>query len=307
MAVTGAGLVRNVLRGFHPSTSQNLMVLSELPPARMCPSGLKATPLTQLPNPASGGPISVGGPGRDKSHRLIVLSLLPAANIRLSGLKAIESTVVPDPFGSSASRTGGVPVVLHSRTVPSVPPAATIAPSGLKTTDWVVPSAGIPVSGARTTGWLGSFTSQRRTPTAVPPAAKVWPSGLNVTDCTAPAKPVKASPSRRGRAGSATSHSRTAFSVPPTATIEPFGLNATAKACDPGLVGTSRRCFVGAPWPGIEKSWTEPSMARLTAMVWPSLVTASAVAPGWPSRRIGVGTAPESNSAARASVVAEIR
>ena len=101
-----AGLAR-----FHSQTLR-----SELPAARVCPSGLNATEVTVSVGPFRGRPSGVGRAGLARFHSQTLWSELPAARIRPSGLNATEKTAFMGPVNRLAS---GVVVVSISRVLVS--------------------------------------------------------------------------------------------------------------------------------------------------------------------------------------------
>src|SRR3989338_2984115 len=119
------------------STSQRIIVLSQLPDARVVPSGLKATDLTEEECPLSvfiAFPVSI-------SQRIIFLSLLPDARILPSGLKATELIsllVCPSNFRIS------LPVeASQSMRILSLPPDNIYLPSGENVTERTEPECPI--------------------------------------------------------------------------------------------------------------------------------------------------------------------
>src|SRR5450759_5528545 len=146
-----------------------------------------------------------------------------------------------------ARRSGAARLVRsHSRTVPSVMPAARYRASGLKFTLVAYPSAhsrGLP-SGV---GLAGLVTSHSQIDLSLPLAAIVRPSGLNAALYTYPVGPVSGVPMGRGSVRSWTSSSRTSPVSTDATRVLPSGENATVYTNPPRLlrrdVGAS-----GTPW-----------------------------------------------------------
>src|SRR3972149_11099605 len=119
------------------SISQRIMVLSQLPDARVLPLGLKATDLTEEACPLSVFiilPVSI-------SQRIIVLSLLPDARVFPSGLKVTELTsllVCPSNFRISLPDEAS-----QSMRILSLPPDNTYFPSGENITERTEPECPI--------------------------------------------------------------------------------------------------------------------------------------------------------------------
>src|SRR5437764_1069158 len=74
------------------TTFHNRTVMSLLPLARVCPSGLNATELTTSVWPVRGGPRGVGWAGPVTFHNRTVWLVLPLARVCPSGLNTTELT-----------------------------------------------------------------------------------------------------------------------------------------------------------------------------------------------------------------------
>ena len=234
--------------------------------ARVLPSGLNATELTQSVWPVSGVPDLAAAGHVPQPHRAV--AALPLARVLPSGLNATELTVPVWPVSGRADLAvaGHVPQPHRAR---RRLPVARVRPSGLNATE--VTASVWPVSGDAVWRWLA--TSHSRTVSSAPPVARVLPSGLNATESTESVWPVRGEPTCGGwprptaaplvvaaggqglavraerhrvdrvgvtgerGAGSgrwlATSHSRTVLSSLPLARVLPSGLNATERTADP--------------------------------------------------------------------------
>ncbi len=162
-------------------------------------------------------------------------SLPAVANVLPSGANATEVTCPLRPVRACPRRALARSVTSHTRVVPtlptfllllSLPPTASVRPSGAKATAAALPLCSPANGGPSARALAGSVRSQRSTVPSPSPTASVRPSGAKAMEATLPC-PGGSDPSARGLAGSVTSQRRVVPSLSPVASVRRSGANAT--------------------------------------------------------------------------------